>query len=69
MTPDSPDPLGWLPQELEPVALRLARADECVFMIGDLVHARAQVAEDTFRQGRHRRYATAGGYSRDRTQL
>ena len=37
MTPDSPDPLGWLPQELEPVALRLARVDECVFMIGDLV--------------------------------
>lgn len=37
MTPDSPEPLGWLPQELEPVALRLARVDECVFMIGDLV--------------------------------
>ncbi len=36
-TPDSPDPLRWLPEELEPVALRLARVDECVFMIGDLV--------------------------------
>jgi len=30
------DPLGWLPPELEPVALRLARVDECAFMIGDL---------------------------------
>jgi hypothetical protein len=36
-TPDSPDPLRWLPEELEPVALRLARVDECVFMIGVLV--------------------------------
>jgi hypothetical protein len=35
--PNSPDPLRWLPEELEPVALRLARVDECVFMIGDLV--------------------------------
>lgn len=34
---DSSDPLVWLPQKLEPVALRLARVDECVFMIGDLV--------------------------------
>lgn len=28
---------SWLPSELEPVALRLARADECAFEIGDLI--------------------------------
>lgn len=28
---------SWLPLELEPVALRLARADECAFEIGDLI--------------------------------
>ena len=29
--------LKWLPDELEAVALRLARADECAFKIGDLI--------------------------------
>lgn len=27
---------AWLPEALEPVAIRLARADECAFRIGDL---------------------------------
>lgn len=33
------DPLYWLPDELEPVAFRLARADECAYEIGDLISA------------------------------
>lgn len=33
------DPLYWLPVELEPVAFRLARADECAYEIGDLTSA------------------------------
>lgn len=28
---------SWLPSELEPIALRLARADECAFEIGDAI--------------------------------
>lgn len=31
------DPLYWLPAELEPVAFRLARADECAYEIGDTI--------------------------------
>jgi len=33
---DSTEDFTWLPEGLEPVALRLARADECAFKIGDL---------------------------------
>jgi len=33
------DPLYWLPEELEPIAFRLARADECAYEIGDLTSA------------------------------
>lgn len=33
------DPLDWLPEALEPVAFRLARADECAYKIGDLTSA------------------------------
>jgi hypothetical protein len=35
-TPNETSGLSWLPDELDPVALRLARADECAFKIGDL---------------------------------
>lgn len=35
-TPNEARGLGWLPDELDPVVLRLARADECAFKIGDL---------------------------------
>ncbi len=35
-TPNETQSFRWLPKDLEPVALRLARADECAFKIGDL---------------------------------
>lgn len=36
-TPDSPlEKFGWLPEGLETVTLRLARADACAFKIGDI---------------------------------
>ncbi len=35
-TPNETPGLRWLPEDLDPVALRLARADECAFKIGDL---------------------------------
>ncbi|MFC7401940.1 hypothetical protein [Citricoccus sp. GCM10030269] len=36
-TPNAPtDNFSWLPEELESVASRLARADECAFNIGDV---------------------------------
>lgn len=35
-TPNEAPERGWLPDDLDPVALRLARADECAFKIGDL---------------------------------
>lgn len=35
-TADKTEEFDWLPEALESVALRLARADECAFKIGDL---------------------------------
>ncbi len=35
-TPNQTSGPKWLPEELNPVALRLARADDCAFKIGDL---------------------------------
>lgn len=35
-TSDASTRLGWLPEALEPVALRLSRVDECAFRIGDV---------------------------------
>ncbi|WP_104181656.1 hypothetical protein [Arthrobacter sp. B0490] len=35
-SPSTADKYGWLPEPVESVAFRLARADECAFQIGDL---------------------------------
>lgn len=44
---------SWLPVDLEPVALRLARADECAFEIGDLASAWSLAGPLDFEQVRY----------------
>lgn len=59
------EPYAWLPSQLEPVALRLARADQLTYEIGEVVgewsldghQAKSAVLATSGKPGGHRSFA------------